>query len=331
MAALLCAGAGHAQDAAGIPGNLPKPPTAILDETLAIGGEEIEARKFASRLTVETYVNGEGPFRFVVDSGADTSVVGERLAGRLSLPSGDAVLLHGVTESRVVDSVIVESLRLGPTTTTDLELPVLDERDLGGDGMIGLDALVEQRLMMDFDERIITVDDAFTPAPFNDRMIVVKGRLDRGQLILAEVEVDRLDVEAVVDTGSEITIGNTALRDRLKLRRADRLRKIKVYGVTGAMMEVDFAVVKKLKLGPIQLYNVPIAFADIPPFEVLGMQDEPSLLLGTDLMENFRRVSLDFKDRKARFQLKKCANSAVKIRTSEYASRLGADRSSACS
>ena len=57
------------------------------------------------------------------------------------------------------------------------------------------------------------------------------------------------------------------------------------------MIEVDFAVVKSLKLGPIKLYNVPIAFADVTPFDVLGMQGQPSLLLGTDLMENFRRVS----------------------------------------
>ncbi|MEE3154355.1 MAG: retroviral-like aspartic protease family protein, partial [Pseudomonadota bacterium] len=264
---------------------LPGLPPAEFDETLSIGGEEIGTEKLRSRMTVDVMVNGTGPHRFVVDSGADTSVVGERLAGKLAMPEGTPAMLHGVTESKMVDRVHVDEIVLGPTATTDLELPVLDERDLGGDGMIGLDALVEQRLLLDFENRHISVDDGFTPAPVMDGVIVVKGRLQRGQLILTEVRADRQKVEAVVDTGSEITIGNRALRDKLALRRAGNFSKIKVFGVTGKEMEIDFMLVKEMKLGPILLRNVPIAFADIPPFEVFGIKDKPSLLLGTDLME----------------------------------------------
>ncbi len=310
---------------------LPTIPAAEFDETLAISGEEIDARKLRSRMTVDVMVNGTGPHKFVVDSGADTSVVGERLAGKLAMPPGEPTMLHGVTESKMVDRVFVDELMLGPTATTDLELPVLDERDLGGDGMIGLDALVEQRLLIDFEKRHISVDDGFTPATLVGGVIIVKGRLQSGQLILTEVKAGRVSVDAVVDTGSEITIGNTALRERLKLRRKDKLQKITVYGVTGKALDLDFMVIQELKLGPVALRNVPIAFADIPPFEVFGLQDEPSLLLGTDLMENFRRVSLDFKDRKVRFQLKKCDRSAIRLRTSTLASRMRATDERACS
>jgi hypothetical protein len=310
---------------------MPEISPAEFDENLAIGGEEIGARKLRSRMTVDVMVNGTGPHKFVVDSGADTSVVGARLAGELAMPPGTPVMLHGVTESKVVDRVLVDEIMLGPTATTELELPVLDERDLGGDGMIGLDALVEQRLLIDFDERHISVDDGFTPAPLMDGMIIVKGRLQRGQLILTEVTAGKQKLDAVVDTGSEITIGNIALRDKLALKRTSGPRKIKVYGVTGKKLELDFLVVRELKLGPVLLRNVPIAFADIPPFEVFGLADQPSLLLGTDLMENFRRVSLDFKDRKVRFQLRKCNRSLIRLRTTTIASRIKADRSSACS
>jgi repressor of nif and glnA expression len=74
---------------------------------------------------------------------------------------------------------------------------------------------------------------------------------------------------------------------------------------------------------------VPIAFADIPPFDVFGIADKPSLLLGTDLMENFRRVSLDFHERKVRFQLKRCESRTV-VRTVTVATRLKAEQESAC-
>ncbi len=44
-------------------------------------------------------------------------------------------------------------------------------------------------------------------------------------------------------------------------------------------------------------------------------QDEPALLLGTDLLETFRRVSLDFRSRKVRFQLRKCGTTGILIST----------------
>src|SRR3982751_6702073 len=64
---------------------LPLPP-AVIDNTLAIGGDDVNARRVESRLSVEVRVNGRGPYHFLVDSGADTSVVGLRIARELQLP-----------------------------------------------------------------------------------------------------------------------------------------------------------------------------------------------------------------------------------------------------
>ena len=313
---------------------MPELPPASFDEELSIGGENIAAKKLRSRMTVDVKINGAGPYKFVVDSGADTSAVGSSLAGKLALPEGEETMLHGVTESRVVDQVWIDELQLGPAITTDLQVPVLDERDMGGDGMIGLDALVNQRLMLDFEDRVITIDDKLDEDRFagirGDGVIVVTGRLQRGQLILTEVAAGRQSVEAIVDTGTEVTIGNLALREKLVSRRRGPMETIKVFGVTGAPMNIEFTVIKNLRLGPIVLQNVPIAFADIPPFSVFGLEEEPALLLGTDLMENFRRVSLDFADRKVRFQLEKCVHTRVRVRTSAVASRIRSNDERAC-
>lgn len=310
---------------------MPDLPPAEIDESLAIAGEEIDARKLASRMTVAVTINGRGPYQFVVDSGADTSVIGAALAGKLGLPEGRDVLLHGITESRTVETARVDSLVLGATETLDLELPVLEESHLGADGMIGLDALVRQRLMMDFDKQVITVgEDVDDGAMAGTGIIVVTGRLHRGQLILTEVSADGQKVETVVDTGSQLTIGNLAMRDKLRNRRAAKFSTIEVQGVTGKAVELELAVIDRLKVGSILFRNVPIAFADVAPFGVFGLQDRPALLLGTDLMENFRRVSLDFKKRKARFQLKKCATKGVFVRSIRSVSRISADRDTAC-
>jgi hypothetical protein len=275
-------------------------------------------------LTVEVQVNGRGPYRFLVDSGADTSVVGLRIAHDLELPLGTPAILDGTTDRAVVDRVKVSELTLGPSIIKNLELPALKEDDVGGDGIIGIDALVHQRLMMDFERREIKVEDARTPVKSLPGEIVIVGFRRRGQLILTEVRAGGLPIEAVIDTGSEVTIGNSALRDKLLRRGHEQFWTIPATGVTGVTVNLQMARIDELQLGPVTLNDVPIAFADVPPFKLFGLSDEPALLLGTDLLETFRRVSLDFLARKVRFQLRRCKTDEIFISTSpsEIATRL---------
>lgn len=297
---------------------LPPLPPAEIDETLAIEGDELDARKVETRLSVEVRVNGRGPYQFVVDSGADTSVVGLRIARDLELPLGTPVILNNMTDRNVVDRVKVAELTLGPSTIRDLELPALREQDLGGAGMIGIDALVRQRLMMDFEKKLIKVEDASRPAKALPGEIIVTARWRRGQLILTEVKAAGVLLDAVIDTGSQISIGNSALRDKLVRRKRAKLETVTATGVTGTSVDLQLAYIPELKLGTVTLKNVPIAFADVPPFKVFGLAEQPALLIGTDLLETFRRISLDFRARKVRFQLRRCAQS-VAIGTSRSA------------
>jgi len=302
------------------PTPMPPLPPAVIDNSLAIGGEDIDARKVNTRMTVEVHVNGRGPYQFLVDSGADTSVVGHRIASDLELPLGTPTILHATTASARVDRVLVDALQLGSSNIRNLELPALREQDLGGQGLIGIDALVEQRLMMDFEKRTIKAEDARQPVKLVGGEIVVRARSRRGQLILTQVRAGGLPVEAVIDTGSEITIGNLALRDKLIRGNRRKFITIAATGVTGVTADLQLARVAELELGSVTLRNIPIAFADVPPFTVFGLSKEPALLLGTDLLENFRRVSLDFRARKVRFQLRKCGSIALLLTTSPNSS-----------
>jgi hypothetical protein len=290
-------------------------PPAYFDPNLAVGGQDVKARKIESRLSVDVLVNGRGPYKFIVDSGADSSVVGLRIAKELQLPLGTPAILNGMTARNIVDRVKVGQLTLGPTTIRDLELPALREVDLGGEGMIGIDALVQQRLMMDFEKRLIKVEDARIPERRYPDEIVIIARRQRGQLILTRVRAAGLPLDAVIDTGSEITIGNLALRDKLIKGNRDKFVTIPVTGVTGATVNLQLAKIGELQLGPVILSDVPMAFADVPPFKLFGLSDEPALLLGTDILENFRRVSLDFRARKVRFQMKRCESTGITIST----------------
>ena len=295
-----------AQPAAPVPEPMPLIPTASIDNSLEITGETLDAAQQRNRLFIDVSVNEQGPFRFLVDSGADRSAIGAGLAERLQLPAGAPVRLQGMAGVATVRTVLIDRLSLGRSEITGIRAPALAERDLGAQGLIGIDALAEQRLLLDFDARTITVQDARV-APVNQAgEIVVTARLRKGQLIITQASIDDQRISAVIDTGSEVTLGNMALRRRLfGTRPRNDLRLISLISVTGQTLQVETIPLRRIRIGGVYLDNVVVAFADAPPFALFGLEKQPALFLGSDLLKSFRRVSLDFRNRKVRFWLRR--------------------------
>ena len=284
----------------------PTIPPAVLDDTLEVTGEAVEAEERRTRLSVDVRLNGQGPYRFLVDSGADRTVVGRDLADRLALPEGPTVRMSDMAGVSTVGTVLVDSLSLGASMAETLTAPVLPEAYIGAQGIIGIDALAEQRVMLDFDAREITVQDGKRASQTTADEIVVVARLRKGQLILTQVSAGRERLYAIIDTGSEITIGNSALRKRIFAgSRPPPATRITLTSVSGQTIEADLIVLPLMKVGKLTLEGVSVAFADVPPFALFGLKDRPAMLLGTDVLRAFRRVSLDFEQRKVRFQLRR--------------------------
>ncbi len=159
-----------------------------------------------------------------------------------------------MTGARVVDRVQVAELQLGSSTIHNLQLPALRE---DGSGRRGHDR--HRRAGR------AAADDGFRKAPDQGRgraasrrkmvdgEIVVRARRQRGQLILTEVRAAGLPLEAVIDTGSEITIGNFALRDKLIRGNEGQVHDVKATGVTGVTVDLQLARIGELELGSVTL------------------------------------------------------------------------------
>ena len=173
------------------------------------------------RMTVEVMINGAGPFRFIVDSGATRTVVSRRLAALLSLPSAGMVTLHSVGGESQVDSVRIGSLSLNGLPPQPIVAPVLEEAYLGAVGILGIDTLANRKVVIDLVANRMTVEPAPPRAErrHDPNEIVVVARRRYGQLVLADAAAGGLHIYAVVDTGSSVTLGNLMLRDRLVRRR----------------------------------------------------------------------------------------------------------------
>jgi predicted aspartyl protease len=278
---------------------------ATIDESLEVTGDSVAAKQINTRMLIDVEVNRKGPFGFFVDSGADRTVIGEALAQRLGLPLGPPVMLNSMSGAKLTPTVRIDSLRVGSSEVHDIAAPPLPERFLAAQGLLGIDALADQRLNIDFEHKRITVQDThrseLTAGP--DEVVVV-ARRRKGQLILTQAVVGGAAVAAVIDTGTEITVGNSALRARLLRGSRVAFRTASLMSVTGESIIADLVQVPEIRIGSLLFQRVTIAFVDVPPFKLFGLEKEPAIMLGTDILEGFRRVSLDFRRRRVRFTLR---------------------------
>jgi len=260
-------------------------------------------READDRMTVGVNIDGQGPFRFIVDTGAERTVISSELARTLALRPGRLATVHSMTEVSRIATVVIPALRVGTRSIEDIHAPALARAHLGASGILGVDSLQHQRVTFDFQRREMTV----TPSRRREERwpdsntVVVTGRSHYGRLVLVDASVDGQRVWVIVDTGAAVSVGNNALRTALARRnRLGPMLPIRMISITGGELTAQYSVARRLRIGGVDIQDLPIAFADVHPFRQLRLTDRPALLLGMDALQLFERVSVDFPNRRVR-------------------------------
>ncbi len=261
------------------------------------------ARDGSDRMTVEVSLNGQGPFAFVIDTGADRTVVSRELAAQLKLESGQPVLLHGTAGADMTPTAHVAELSLGTRTLRELTAPILGAEALGAQGLLGIDSLHDQRMVMDFRRGAMAVEPSRRESVGRD-VIVVRAKSRYGQLVLVDASIDGRPLAVIVDSGAQNTIGNLALeRQALGPGGSAQAPAGQVLSVSGQTTPARFGLLPQVRLGGVTMRNLPIAFADLHTFAEFDMNSAPAILLGMDVLRHFDRVVVDFGRRQVSFQV----------------------------
>ena len=253
------------------------------------------------RLTVPVSIQGQGPFQFMIDTGAQATVLSHELAEQLALYDRKPATLVGMASSKPIETVMVEDFTIGSRNLTIRTAPLVPRANIGSAyGILGLDSLQDQRVLLDFTENTIAVADADELGGNSGYEIVVRAKRKLGQLIIARARIDGIRVAVIVDTGAQGSVGNLALQEKL---RSASMGVVQMTDVNGHQMDGDVKIGKNLEIGRVQLSSFPIVFAESPPFEALGLHDEPALILGLSELKLFRRVAIDFKSNRILFDV----------------------------
>src|SRR5512139_2882448 len=121
----------------------PSPDTARDDEEAAevVYVERTQPDRIG-RILAPVYVNGQGPFKFIVDTGASRSVIAPHVAQALGLTPDTSrpVQLRGITGTANVPSILVEKLQAGDLKVERQRMPVIVPSVMAdADGILGVD------------------------------------------------------------------------------------------------------------------------------------------------------------------------------------------------
>ena len=291
IAVLALAAAARAQDA-------PPPGDLELQEIIITAPEPRYVaptlRDRIGRIWAPVYLNGRGPFRLVLDTGANRSAVTPRLVTALgnTVKGGDPVRLRGATGTDVVPAIRVDTLALGDLLLAPATLPVVPDVFGGADGVLGTEGLEAMRIVIDVRGDSITVRRSHQERPGRG-FLTVPFTLMKDNLLAFDVLIGRVRAKAVLDTGAPDSLGNTALLHALR-RQATEEPATAIVGVTLDVEHGDKIRIPAIEIDRIRIDNATMTFSDVYIFRHWGLVDEPAVLLGMDIAGSVDQMIIDY-------------------------------------
>jgi predicted aspartyl protease len=251
------------------------------------------------RIWAPAYINGRGPFRLVLDSGASQSAVTAQLARYLgyTLEGSTQMLMHGVTGSAKVPTIRVDTLSVGDMTLDGPILPIVPDAMGGADGILGTAGLLDKHILIDFRHDKITITFSrgesagfgFATIPFH---------FQNGRLIVISVNIGGTRAKAILDTGGQVTVANYALRDVIEGRHFHaKITENQIVGATKEVQDGELIATPAIELGPIKILASQLTYVDAYIFKHWNLTSEPAVLIGMDALGQLDTLIIDFKRR----------------------------------
>jgi predicted aspartyl protease len=249
------------------------------------------------RIVVPVMVNGRGPFRFILDTGANATVISPHLANLLGLPvdTSRTVVMNGVTGGMIVPTASVDSIETHGLALEGQRLAVSDASGIGTDGVLGVDALWHKVVLVDFNSDSVRVYEASAHRP-SDALTRLPAKLRLGNLLMVDALVSTHKIKAIIDTGGQRTLGNPALYAMLGYRHetAARDAAADVIGATNAKQPGERRIVHSVVMGDLRVANLVVTFGDFHIFKLWNLGSQPALVIGMDMIGTLGQFGVDY-------------------------------------
>jgi hypothetical protein len=240
---------------------------------------------------VPVTIDGEGPYEFIIDTGASHTAVASAVAERFGFVSewehyDEVQALTTRFDAEFFDLPNFGYTGREPASLTSVIIPVADGHPIPVAGLLGADAIGSQRYAINFGTGLLELD-AEPP-------VRVDGYVNNSGLLIGTVGMRRdfRTIHVMLDSGSARSIANHPLVRMVGSRRMG-LRMGTVAGIDGREEEeVDTLLVRNLQLGGLCFPAMQALEGELDIFRHLGWEDEPAMIIGMDVLQ-FGRVIVD--------------------------------------
>lgn len=259
------------------------------------------------RVVAPVMVNGRGPYRFIIDTGANRSAVARHLAEELGLAEVAMGQVHTINESALTSLVNISSVEYAGVTFNNIQAPVIDGPVLAGeDGLLGVDGLSGKRLVLDFDNNCVEI----SPSRGARRLhgwTDVRGELRFGHLVLINGYVRGTRVNVLLDTGSSSSLANTAFREAVSgvtvRQDAGRVSILRAFSSGQPLILSTSMFIPELDMGDVEITAVRAYLGDFHIFDLWGLREEPTILIGMDVLSKAPGMAIDYETGRVYFRL----------------------------
>ncbi len=250
------------------------------------------------RIWAPVLINGQGPYRLVLDTGASHSGVNAATAASLGIPLDQSppVMLQGVTGSAQVPTIRVDSLTVGDMTLRPYVLPIIIDALGGADGILGTEGMSDKRIYIDFKHDLIQISRSHAERAATG-FVTIPVQLTKQGLLMFNAYVAGVRVKAVLDTGGQITIGNTAMRDAMMRHARTEAHAEQVFGVTDDEQNGESYATPPIEFGTVRIQGARVTYGDLRIFDHWKLTNEPILLIGMDAIGLLDVVIIDYRRR----------------------------------
>jgi hypothetical protein len=246
------------------------------------------------RPTARVKLDGQGPFHFLVDTGSTTTVLAARHAMKMKTPIIGLATVNGTTGTAEMPIASIGKLETGVVTKEGIRVAVLPDAGLAReDGILGADVFANRRLTFDIQAKSVKVETSR-----RQTLVAPASNLRVRNGLLAEVDgrIGTIPVRLMLDTGAQHCIANIPLQRALeksypRQRRVDRIR---VVGVTGHVIVGDYVELPKVDLKKFAVVDAGAVAADAPIFRLWGLDKDPAMIVGVNLLSRLASFSIDY-------------------------------------
>lgn len=246
-------------------------------------------------------LNGQGPFRFMVDTGSNTTVISRSLAQRLGLTLAEPAFVQGVTGSTMAPRTLVRRVEIGNTVTENLRGVVFDGPAFAEtDGILGMDMFAGRRVRFSFRRQEVDIEQSLSRLNLPIRAPM---RLRNGLLVEVTGTAGGLQTRFILDTGAELSVINPALLDQLTARRRRRTEPAVIMGATNHELTGLWVAMPRIEVMGLTTTSLMVAAADAPIFHHWGMTHQPVMLVGMDVLSQLDTLVIDYRRRQLHLRL----------------------------